>query len=346
MSRLLDIFSKLQKEETPNNFHLNSRVLIIDGMNTFLRSFAVVNRMNIVGHEIGGVVGFLKSIGYAIKLLNPTRVVIIFDGEGGSANRKYLYPNYKSNRQNNRIMNSTLFSNKEEEDDSKYNQITRLVDYLSYLPVLSLSIDNLEADDIIGHLTSFVYEKHNDSEIYIMSSDNDFMQLVNDRVKVYSPIKKKIYQVDTVLSEFKVHPNNFVLYKTLVGDKSDNVPGVYGVGETNVTKFFEFLAQEDRKELDYIFEVCKNPTKKTVIYDRILNIAKDLEVFHKIMNLKNPNISDENKAVIEEKYYSGICEFRKYDFMKLYKYDKMGDAIPNLETWINLFTPLNNYKQL
>jgi len=346
MSNILDIFSKLQKEEKPSNFHLNSRVLVIDGMNTFLRSFSVVNRMNLAGHEIGGIVGFLKSIGYAIKFLNPTRVVIVFDGEGGSANRKYLYPNYKSNRSTNRIMNSTLFSSIQEEDDSKYSQIVRLVDYLAYLPVLTFSIENLEADDIIGYLSSYVYSTYTDSEMYIMSSDNDFMQLVNDRVKVYSPTKKKIYQVESVLSEFKVHPNNFLLYKSLIGDKSDNVPGVHGIGETNAPKLFEFLQHEEPKKLDDLYYNCENSSKKTILYQRVLNTKKDIEIFYNIMDLKNPNISDANKENIVEKYQNGICDFKKYEFLKLFKYDKMGDAIPNLENWVNLFSSLNNYKQL
>jgi hypothetical protein len=64
------------------------------------------------------------------------------------------------------------------------------------------------------------------------------------------------------------------------------------------------------------------------------------------MDLKNPNISDANKEHIVEKYQNGICDFKKYEFLKLFKYDKMGDAIPNLENWVNLFSSLNNYKQL
>jgi 5'-3' exonuclease len=75
--------------------HKNSRVLVIDSMNTFLRCFCVVNVMNINGHHVGGMTGFLKSIGYAIKLIQPTRVILVFDGIGGSNNRKNLYPDYK-----------------------------------------------------------------------------------------------------------------------------------------------------------------------------------------------------------------------------------------------------------
>lgn len=342
--RLLDIFSKITKEEKPTNFHYNSKVLIIDGMNTFLRSFAVVDRMNLLGHHIGGLVGFLRSIGSAIKTLNPTRVIIVFDGEAGSMNRKYLYNGYKANRDNQRIVNFKSFTDKDEEDDSKYNQASRLIDYLNFLPVTCIAIDKLEADDIIGYLCGKLYEDYNDSEIYVMSTDKDFMQLVNPRVKVYSPSKKKIYHVQDVLEEFGVHPNNFLIYKTLLGDTSDNIPGVSGFGEKNTLKLFDFMAEEESRSLEQLYEVCENPKQKSVLYDRILNTKKMVEIFYKIMNLKEPNISDVDLQDIEMQLYQKHKELKKFEFIKLYQHDKMGDIIPNLDTWLNLFSVLNSYK--
>lgn len=340
---LLDLFSRIQKDEKPGHFHQHSRVLLVDGMNTFLRSFAKVSRMNLAGHEVGGIVGFLKSIGYAIKLLNPTKVVIVFDGEAGSSNRKYLYPEYKAKRSTGRMMNYKSFQNKEEEDDSKYNQIVRLVDYLSYLPVLNISIDKLEADDVISNLASTTYKDYEDSEVFIMSSDNDFLQLVNDRVKVYSPTKKKIYQVQDVVEEFGVHPNNFLIYKSLIGDESDNIPGVNGLGDKNTPKLFEFLKEDKRRELKDIYEYCENTDKKSKLYQKVLNISKSVELYYKIMNLREPNISEDSLQSIKEQYYSKTPMLKKYDFLKLYSHDMMGDSISNLEVWLNLFSVLNSY---
>lgn len=341
--RLLDIFSRINKDEKPKNLHHNSRVLIVDGMNTFLRSFAVVDRVNMMGNEVGGLIGFLKSLGHAIKLLTPTRVVIVFDGEGGSVNRKYLYNGYKSNRDTGRIMNYKSFNNKQDEDDSKYNQMSRLIPYLECLPLSLMSFDKLEADDIIGYLSNKIYDEYDDSFVYIMSSDNDFMQLVNDRVNVYSPTKKKIYGVENVIQDFGVHPNNFIIYKTLVGDTSDNIPGVHGAGEKNVIKLFEFVSKAERKTLEDVYEVCKNPPKNSVVYERIINVQKQLEIFYKLMDLKDPNISDDLKNEILNEYHKKTPLLKKFDFIKLYHHDRMGGAIPNLETWTNLFSPLNNY---
>lgn len=341
--RLLDIFSKIKNDDKPANLHYNSRVLIIDGMNTFLRSFAVVNRVNLAGNDVGGLIGFLKSLGHSIKLLSPTRVVIVFDGEAGSGNRKYLYSQYKGNRDTGRIMNYKSFQTKDSEDNSKYNQITRLIDYLHFLPISIMSYDKLEADDVMGYLAGRIYKEYSDSKVYIMSSDNDFMQLVNDRINVYSPTKKKIYGVENVLGDFGIHPDNFLLYKSLVGDTSDNIPGVSGLGEKNVVKLFEFMAKPERKTLQDIYNICENPPKKSVLYDRILNVNKQVEIFYKIMNIMEPNISEDIVIDIMGSYHKKAPPLKKYDFMKLYNHDKMGDAISHLDLWVNLFSTLNNY---
>ena len=341
--RLLDIFSRIKKDDAAPNMHLNSKVLIVDGMNTFLRSFSVVNRVNLSGNDVRGLIGCLKSLGHSIKLLSPTRVIIVFDGEGGSVNRKYLYNQYKANRDTGRIMNYKSFNNKDDEDTSKYNQITRLIDYLQYLPITLMSFDKLEADDVIGYLAGKVYNEYDDSKLFIMSSDNDFMQLVNDRVNVFSPTKKKIYGVENVVEDFGIHPDNFLIYKTLVGDTSDNIPGVSGLGEKNVVKLFEFLSKPERKSLNDVYDICRNPPKKSVLYERVLNIQKQVEIFYKIMNIHEPNISDELGVEIVRSYHTKVPPLRKFDFMKLYYQDKMGDAIPNLDLWTNLFSSLNNY---
>ncbi len=341
--KLLDIFSRINKEDINKGLHKHSKVLIIDGMNTFIRSFAVGTKMNLLGHEINGLVGFLKSLGSAIKILSPTKVIIVFDGEGGSNNRRYLYPEYKGKRDNTRIINYKSFSNKEDEDVSHYNQIVRLIDYLKVLPVTCISIDRLEADDVMGYLTQYLYNKYSDCNITLMSTDKDYLQLVSDRVKVYSPTKKKIYEVSNVLEEFKVHPHNFLLYRVLVGDTSDSIPGVMGFGESNTPKLFEILKDSENRTLQDIYDICESPPKKSVLYDRVLNTQNQVEVFYNIMDLKNPNIISDDKELILEIYYEPTPPLRKHDFIKMYTHDRMGSAIPNLDIWLNLFSTLNSY---
>jgi hypothetical protein len=104
------------------------------------------------------------------------------------------------------------------------------------------------------------------------------------------------------------------LYKSLVGDTSDNIPGVNGMGEKNVVKLFEFVSKPERKTLNDIYQVCENPPKKSVLYERILNVRKQVEIFYKIMNIMEPNISEETAREIVEKYKSKTPPLKKYDF--------------------------------
>ena len=76
----------------------NDSVLLIDGMNLFIRVFSAIPTTNEDGVHVGGIVGFLRSIGYTINMFRPTRVIIVFDGKGGSTRRRKLFPEYKQKR--------------------------------------------------------------------------------------------------------------------------------------------------------------------------------------------------------------------------------------------------------
>ena len=100
-NRYQDIFRQIEKDrEQGQGSNKNSHLLIIDGLNTFIRVFSAVPALNDDGMHIGGVTGFLRSIAASIRQHKPTRCIVIFDGKGGSARRKKLYPNYKANRAN------------------------------------------------------------------------------------------------------------------------------------------------------------------------------------------------------------------------------------------------------
>lgn len=341
---LLDLFNNITEEIKPLNLQLNSRVLFIDGMNTFIRSFAVLNHINQAGNHVGGLTGFLKSLGSAIKQLSPTRVIIVFDGEAGSQNRKYLLPEYKGNRNNQNVMNYKSFETKKDEDEAKINEISRLMDYLKLLPVNCMCIDKLEADDIIGYLCGKLYREEPECNITIMSSDRDFFQLINDRVSVWSPIKKIHYYTPQVLEEFGVHPANFLIYKAILGDSSDNVKGVHGIGEKKIAKMFPQLVEPERMMLDEVFEHAEFNVEYGKLFTRLLEDKRKLAINYQIMNLHEPNISKHDVDDIHRQFYREIPKLQKYDFVKMFEQDKMGDTIPYVQHWIELFSVLNNYK--
>ena len=170
--------------------------------------------MNPDGHHIGGLVGFLRSLGYVTRIFDPTRVIIIWDGKGGSGNRQNIDPNYKAQRANTRITHWGLYDNKEQETEALVGQLLRVQDYIECLPIHQISLEKLEADDIIAVLSKKLVEKYN-STCFIVSSDKDFVQLVSDKIILYRPMEKEYYNAGTVKEKFGVLANNFILYKTL-----------------------------------------------------------------------------------------------------------------------------------
>jgi DNA polymerase-1 len=273
--KLLDNMEE-QGEETVEG----ERILIIDGLNLFFRNFAMMNMVNPDGIHIGGLGGFFRSLGAEIRRVNPTKFMLVFDGAGSSNNRKNLLPEYKSGRDLQRITNWDAFDNLEDEHDAKVDQMVRIIQYLKTLPVKTVSIDKVEADDIIAYLST-VIPKHPKDKVFIVSSDKDFLQLVNENVIVYRPMEKEFYTEETVVEKFKMSPTNFILYKTLMGDNSDKVAGVKGLGPKKLYKLFPELSERDMS-LDDIYNICESKFKDHVIYARII---QNIDALEKIIKL-------------------------------------------------------------
>ena len=241
-ARYLSILDEIKKKggeldsEEPDD-----KVLIIDGLNTFIRCFSAIPTLNDDGAHVGGIVGFLRSIGYAIRTIRPTRTVIVFDGKGGSNRRKKLFPDYKAGRNmSERLNRSYDFNDKEDEHQSMKMQLTRVIDYLDYLPITTITIEGIEADDTMAYLTKQVMKTSN---IVLMSTDKDFLQLVNHRVSVWSPTKKKMYDPPKVLEDYGIPSHNFAVYRSIDGDKSDNIDGVRGWGLKTIQKKYHFCSK-------------------------------------------------------------------------------------------------------
>lgn len=339
-NKYADILSKVNNDQRG----VSDSILIIDGLNTFLRSFTMINHINPDGHHIGGLTGFLKSVGYAIKMLDPTKVIIVFDGAGGSNNKRNLYPEYKANRNKSRMTNYSIFSSKDEENESINNQMARLIQYLQCLPVSMIVVDGIEADDVIGYLVG-KFEKFNATkEVTVLSADKDFLQLVSDKVQVYSPTKKKIYKPKDVLDEFGVSCYNFVNYKILMGDNSDNLPGILGLGPKKLIKLFPELTSNNVVTLESVVEKSRELSGEHDLYARIVERKHQLEINSKLMNLQTMPISEENIDIIQRSFKSPY-ELNAHAFMTMYLADKLGESIPNTPNWLNqVFGPLNAFK--
>jgi DNA polymerase-1 len=324
-----DIFSLLDNVQKPGDLGVNNRVLIVDGLNLYLRAFAVNGALNDNGVPVGGLTGFLRSLAYAIREVNPTRVIIVYDGAGGSQRRRKILPDYKSNRTpGKRITRWDAFKNATEEKEAMKIQFSRLLDYLDFLPINVISIDRIEADDTIAYIA------HNlmDEDVTIMSSDQDFLQLVNERITVWSPTKKKFYTPRMVMDDYGVPAHNFLMYKVLMGDKSDNIEGVKGLGPKKLPKIVPDLLSQNSLDLDFILEYAGK--EKEPMHKRIVESATQLQLNEELMDLKNPPISGELKLQITRLIEAPINLLSRNDFIMMYNDDQLGNAIASPDLWL------------
>ena len=336
--KYLDILKQIDKEHNEfGDLHRNSKTLIIDGLNTFIRSWSTAPNLNDNGDHIGGIVGTLKSIGYAIRTINPTRCVIVFDGKGGNKSRQDIYSGYKADRGNNKInmrLNraASVEMNPEEESQSMRRQMVGLGELLSSLPVSIMIYDGIEADDVIAYITTQL--KKEDEKVVIMSSDKDFLQLVNKDVSVYSPSKKKIYNIPEVVEEFGIHPHNFVNFRMIDGDKSDNLNGLPGLGLKTIIKNFPILTEEAVQTTESLLEFIKEQPKKTKAYDLFENNLEILKRNRKLMQLSEPEFSGTIRMKIIDRYNENTVKFDKQGFLKLGLKHKVLDAFPSITDWL------------
>ena len=318
----------------------NDSVLLIDGLNTFIRVFSAIPTTNEDGIHIGGIVGFLRSIGYTINMVRPTRTIIVFDGKGGSNRRRKIYPQYKMGRKMSHRLNRTHdFLTREEEKKMMIFQLNRIVEYLECLPLTIINMDNIEADDVIGYCAKHLFK---DSKSTIMSTDKDFLQLVDDRVKVYSPTKKKMYDEEKIVEEYGISSHNFLLYKILDGDVSDSIPGVKGVGLKSLIKHFPFLETSHKYSIEDIIKSASTQKEKYKLCEDIINSREQMLLNKKLMDLDEVIISGNAKLKIQNIISNPIQRLVKHKFQKMFLEDKMYTALPNLNSWLH--TTFNRLK--
>jgi len=319
-------------EENDTGSSEGTRTLLIDGLNLFFRNFAMMNMVNPSGIHIGGLGGFFRSLGAEIRRTQPDQVYVIFDGAGSTTNRKNILSEYKSGREDQRVTNWEVFDSLDDEHDSKVDQIVRVIHYLKTLPVKTVILDKVEADDIIAYLCDKL-PNHPDDKVFIVSSDKDFLQLVNKNVIVYRPMEKKYYTEEVFKSKYKMSPQNFILHKTLLGDASDKIKGVKGLGEKGLLKKFPELSERDLT-FDDIFEICEKKFKDHVVYARIIQGVDDLEKNYKVMDLSNPMMDENEKNYLDEVAKSKELNYIPEQFISLYNEDQLGGMIRNLDYWL------------
>lgn len=280
---------------------MSKKVMLIDGSSLIFRAFfALPNLTNADGVMTNGVYGFLTMYFRAVDEYKPDYILVAFDKKTKTFRHKE-FEDYKANR--DKAPNELNY------------QFGILKDILDSLNVKYLDIDGYEADDIVGTFSKIA--KDEGLETVIITGDKDYFQLVNDDVIVYLT-RKGISQMEEITEEkikedYGLSPKQLIDVKGLMGDKSDNIPGVDGIGEKTAIKFIkQYGSMEDLYEnLDDIKgkktkENLENSRQIAFLSKKIGTIVTNAPVGMEISDLK---VKDPDLESLREK-------FSKYNFNK------------------------------
>lgn len=249
---------------------IDNVILIIDGTNLIYRNYFVHSyRKTKSGVHTGGLYGTIRSIQSYINTFNPKQVYVCFD-KSEYTFRSKMYPDYKMNRV--------------ETDKELLDQFVMLKEYCNLVNFPFIEIDLFEADDIIGSLACRAKEFN--LHPYIVSGDRDLLQLIHKGIDVMYLSNKGpiIYSENQFEEEYNIKIGQYIEYKALVGDPSDNIPGIPGIGKKSAAKLLGLY-----NSLDGIYEnieELKGKQKQTVIdnkdkvylYKELLTIKCDMEL--------------------------------------------------------------------
>ena len=316
------------------------RILLLDALNLFIRSFACINTATEQGNHCGGSWGTLQSLKTITELFHPTKLVFCWEGRHSGKKRREIMPEYKEGRKVKRSLNRTFnWAYPEQEWESFKAQILRLKQYLEMMPIYQVEIDNMEADDSIAYICNNMFK---DDNKIIVSSDRDYFQLITDKTCVYRPVKKEIITYDKLITEEKIHPKNWIWMKTLNGDSSDSVPGIVkGLGPKTIIKLFPYLIEPRKINLDEILKTCQDNIEDHRFYKAIYDAQENVEKNWKVMQLSDHDFSLEGVTKINECFEHQKPTLKSFQLRLLFMQDGAMKALSQMDDWNRLFIPLN-----
>ncbi len=314
----------------------NKRVLIIDALNMYLRAYIVDPSLSRHGQPIGGLKGSLKILQKLVRMTKPDNVIIAWDGPDGSRKRKTMDKNYKQGRKPIRLNRAFHNLTDDEEIQNKVWQQSRLIEYLNEMPIIQTMIEQVEADDVISYVCNMPHYK--DWQKIIVSNDRDFMQLCEGQTVLWRPTKDELLNTKRIIEQTGVHPTNMALARAIIGDASDNLPGVKGVGFGTVSKRLGFLSEEETYTVDDIIEHCEKMLEesKLKVFNNIVESKELIEHNYKMMQLYAPQMSIQSKTFVKESIENFEFTFNKTGILKMMIDDGFGEL-----NWEDLKTSLN-----
>ena len=318
-----------------------TKTLLVDGNNLLKIGFHGVRDFFHKGEHVGGTWHFLNTLRRFLEENNYNKIVVCWDSETNSSQRRLLYPKYKLNRKT---------SENEFKEESFSNQKIRVKQYLEEMFVRQIEVSNSEADDLIAYYCQI----SEDEEKTIFSSDRDLTQLISEKVKIYSPQQKKYYKNgDNIkLYDVEIPHYNVKTYKIITGDSSDNIDGIYYLGEKTFIKLFPEILEKELSFNDILSkgEQLLKEQKDNVVLKNLLSGKTKEGIFgeeffiinKKLVDLSEPLISEEGKELVKM-YYSESMDpdgrgHRNLIRMMMedgfFKFLPKGD-----EAWVNFLKP-------
>jgi len=256
---------------------MNNPVLLFDGNYLLTRAYYSGAWELSAGDELtGGCFAMLKAMHQAFDMFSPSAGILVWDGKR-SPRRTELHPEYKKR--------PISHENPEEYFAAFEYQKKLTMEAARMLGILSVLVEK-EADDVIYFLT-----KHFESSI-VVSEDKDMFQMINDNVSVYRPMKGEYMTRNKFKEEYGFDPTNYLLYRCIVGDSSDNIKGVEGAGEKTAQAYVRALCEG-------IVPPASAKTRLKKIVESPAVIERNME----LMDCSRENFTEELKSKIIE-----ICE--------------------------------------
>jgi len=277
------------------------KTLLVDGDNLFKIGFHGVREFFVDGNHIGGVFHFLNTLRKQLDEHNYDKVIVFWDGDGNSSQRREIYPKYKLNRRQD--MNEFKL-------ESYHIQKERVKQYLEECFVRQLRVDNNESDDLIAYYCQVAI----DEDKIIFTADKDLLQLIDSTTSIYSPMIKVMYKMGDKVSIMgnQIPHQNILTLKVIMGDKSDNIDGIERLGEKTFLKFFPEVLDEVVSVDDILSKtnqlLQENETNKA-LQNLVKGKTKDgelgntfFDVNKRIVDLSNPMITEEGKELVQLYY--------------------------------------------
>lgn len=271
-------------------------ILLVDGLNVFMRHFVVNPTLNDSGLHVGGSIGFLNAIKNLSNRIGPSRVIVVWEG-GGSPRRRAIYKNYKQGKRPQKL-NRYYKDDLPDTVENRDNQLSLTISLLRNVPIDQMYVSDCEADDVISYLAKYTLKNH---KIVIASSDKDLYQLLSKRIIQWSPGQKKFITFKDVKEKFGISSTNFCTARCFVGDPSDGLPGVPRAGFPSLLKRFPALGSEEFISVEDIVEESKILVEKSslLIYTNIIENQDIAKRNWKLMFLDTKNLSEDQIRKIE-----------------------------------------------